>query len=661
MRNYFVKFKKTSLEPEEILLDPIAAKSKEPFSRLELAVPRLYSRIVFFVASLMLLTFLSLSFYYQFVRGSTYSRLSEDNRLRLLITQAPRGIIYDRYGKPLVTNEMIFDVVAVPLSLPKEDALLLQVARETAPLLDFKEEALLRQLQDIRNTEKAEPVLLAENISRQATLVFEAKSNSLPGIQVSGRFQRRYFFGAALSHVLGYTGRVSAQEMKDDPSISAKDVVGREGIEAYYDRLLRGKKGKEAYEINAALEVTEEKGRVVYEPGSNLRLSIDAEFQAFLYETLRPFTSGRPGGAAAVALDPRTGEVLSLLSLPSYDNNLFARGISQAEFQNLLTDPAKPLFNRAVAGEYSSGSTIKPFLAAAALEEKVIDPKTKIPVVEPRLVVANPYDPERPTIYRDWQTHGWVDMAQAIAVSSNVYFYILGGGYQGSIGEYPVNQKGLGVERIKKYLSRFGWGTSLGIDLPGEKSGLLPDPTWKEKARPKDPTWRVGDTYILSIGQGDLLTTPLQLTAATAIFANGGKLYAPQLVRQVLDPTAEPADGINDGEVAPRLIRSFDFSKEELRVIREGMRLTVAAGSARRLADLPFPVAGKTGTVQVSSSLERTNAIFVSFMPYDEPELILTILVEGGGEGGATAVPIAREALTWYWYNRILNRASSLN
>lgn len=653
MRKYFVKYFHNSIEPEEIFLEPGASGRKEALERLEFSVSPRATRFLVFLGFGMLLLSLSFSFYWQVVKGSTYARKAEENRLRLLFSEAPRGLIVDRYGKVLAENRMIFDMAAVPLELPKDEAGLGREAKVIGESLLLEPGPILARLEEIRKENLADPQLLFPDISRDSALSLKTRENELQGIKVNGRFQRFYPWGSAFSHLLGYTGKVSAKEVKEDPELTLKDVIGRAGLEAFYEKLLRGKKGELRYEINARLQVTEkEETQIAPIPGKALKLTIDAEFQKYLYDLMSAFIGTRLGGGVAIALDPQTGETLALVSVPGFDNNLFAKGISQADFDRLIRSSQKPLFNRAISGEYSSGSTIKPFLAAAALEEKIIDPRKKIPDVEGKLVVPNPYDPSKPTTFKDWKIHGFVDMTEAIAQSCNIYFYTIGGGFKGKIGDYSVDQKGLGIERIKRYLSEFGWGAPLGIDLPGESSGLLPDPDWKAKNRKKDPIWRIGDTYLTSIGQGDILATPLQLTASMAIFANDGKLLKPFLVKSVSDPEG---NGVIE-ERTPQLIRAFSFAPEELAVVREGLRRTVVAGSASwRLADLPFEAAGKTGTAQVTESLENTNAIFVSYMPYKDPKLILSILVEGGGGGAATAVPIAKEALLWYWQNRILS------
>jgi len=251
--------------------------------------------------------------------------------------------------------------------------------------------------------------------------------------------------------------------------------------------------------------------------------------------------------------------------------------------------------------------------------------------------VPNPYDPNRPTIFKDWKAHGIMTVKEALAESCNVYFYAAGGGYQ--------NVKGLGIERIKKYLSEFGFGATLGIDIPGERSGLIPDPAWKEKNRKQDSIWRIGDTYLTAIGQGDLLVTPLQLAAATAAIANGGKLYAPHLVKEIL------ADDKIEKKFSPSPIRQVPVNDQWLAVVRAGMRQAAISGTASALYGLPFEVAAKTGTAQILSNA-KTNAFLTSFAPYDNPQIVLVVTVEGGQGGMTNAVPVAKEVLNWWWLNR---------
>jgi len=369
-------------------------------------------------------------------------------------------------------------------------------------------------------------------------------------------------------------------------------------------------------------------------PGENLVTSIDIDLQQKIFEVLSgKLKALKLTKAVAVALDPNNGDVLALVSLPSFDNNLFEKNSRPEELEQTLNDPDQPLFNRAISGQYASGSVIKPMIGAAALQEGVVTPSTIINDSSGRITVVNQYNPGIVYDFLDWKTHGPVNIYSAIAQSCDVYFYTVGGGY-GKIG-------GLGVDRIKKYLELFGFNHPLGIDLPEEKSGLIPDAAWKEKA--KSEPWYIGDTYHISIGQGDLLVTPLQMASAIAYVANGGSLFVPRVVDKIVD-----SDKNNITVFNPQIIREKFIKAENLAAVKKGMREAVVSGSAGLLSDLPVKVAGKTGTAQVAGQ-NQPNAWFVSFAPYDDPKIVLVILIENGGEGSAVAVPLAKEIYNWYF------------
>ncbi len=311
------------------------------------------------------------------------------------------------------------------------------------------------------------------------------------------------------------------------------------------------------------------------------------------------------------------------MSFPNFDNNEFIKGLSPESFDKIIQDKNEPLLNRAIAGQYPSGSTIKPLIAAAALEEGIISPDKQLNCPG-QLTLKDKYNPNIFWTFPDWKAHGPVNMNKAIAESCNVYFYTIGGGY-GDI-------EGLGIEKIAKYLKLFGWGQALGIDLPGEMTGLVPSPLWKEET--KDEEWYIGDTYNVSIGQGDIGVTPLQLAIATAAIANNGKVFQPQLTENS----------------EPNIIRQGFIEEDFLEVVKRGMREAVISGSAKALYDLPVKAAGKTGTAQVSKT-KAPHSWFTVFAPYDNPEIVLTILIENGGEGSVTALPVAKEVLSW-WFSK---------
>ncbi|PJE59683.1 MAG: penicillin-binding protein 2, partial [Candidatus Portnoybacteria bacterium CG10_big_fil_rev_8_21_14_0_10_44_7] len=495
------------------------------------------------------------------------------------------------------------------------------------------------QLNNFIQDPPGESIILKENLTHTEMLAAQSRLPEFPGTIIQESTKRSYSQGAAFSAVLGYVGSLTSGDREKYPNYFLTEKVGQTGLEAVYESFLRGEPGYQKYLTNARLD---EKSRPVEKkgvPGENLVLNIDAGLQAKLFAALNEKynqlrkTNKNVDGAAAVALNPQNGAVLALVSLPGYDNNQVVAGLTAEEFTALFANPQKPLFNRAIAGQYPVGSTIKPVVAAAALAEKIIDPRKKIDDLGGALTIANPYAPGVVYRFGDWAVHGGVDMYSAIAVSCNIYFYTIGGGYQ--------DQEGLGIDRLAGYFRKFGFGQKTNIDLPGEKPGFVPTPAWKEETK-KEP-WYIGDTYHVAIGQGDFLATPLQLAMAASALVNGGTLYQPQIVDKIVD-SAENV--IND--VAPLVLSSGLVDEADLAEIKKGMRLAVTDGSARQLVGLPVPIGGKTGTAQTGKG-SQTHAWFAGFAPVDDPEIVLVVLVENGGQGHAAAVPVAKEVLFWYF------------
>ena len=337
----------------------------------------------------------------------------------------------------------------------------------------------------------------------------------------------------------------------------------------------------------------------------------------------------------AVAMDPKTGGILAMVSIPSFDNNSFSKGITQREWENLINNPNKPLLNRVIGGRYPTGSTIKPLIAAAALQEGLIT-ENKTINCEGKIVIDNPWFPDKPFIFRDWTIHGITNVRKAIAESCNVFFYIIGGGYK--------NFKGLGAEKIKHYLNLFGWGQILGIDIGGEIKGFIPDKEWKkERFNSPNNIWMPGDTYNLSIGQGYILIPPLEVVASFAAIANGGKLLKPMLVQKIIDENQNVIQ-----EFHPEVIREGFIDEKNLEIVREGMREAVIYGSATILNDLPVKAAAKTGTAQTSKEGYYHNWLTV-FAPYDDPQIVLTLMVEEVPGLHVVVAPVAKEVLNWYF------------
>lgn len=576
-------------------------------------------------------------FFLQVVHGYEYREIAEGNRIRVELTPAARGIIYDHTGKPLVKNIPNFTVIITPSDLPNDKSEYESVLAQTANTLEMSTSELVQTVEQHAETLYTQPLVLKEFVPYQQALTLSTKLNSLPGVSVDVRASREYVQPEAYSHMLGYLGRITADDLEDEATLNSyllTDSLGKSGLEWQYESSLRGYKGRRQVEVNAAgndIEVIAKEDAI---PGDNLVLSIDAELQEVLYKEFEAFAerNGVPGGAA-VAIDPRTGHIKALVSFPGYDTNIFTHGIDQETYQALINDERKPLFNKAVSGEYPSGSTFKIVVGAAALQENVITPETTMNSTGGIQINA--------WRFPDYKSsgHGLTDIRKALAESVNTFFYIAGGGtYNEDLLEI---EGGLGIDRINKYAALFGLGSKTGIDLPGESEGFLPTPEWKESA--KLEPWYIGDTYHVSIGQGDLLVTPLQVALYTSAIANGGTVYSPKLVDKVTDQT-----GGEQYTVEPSILNESFINSYYIQVIQEGMRQAVTDGSARRLQSLPVSAAGKTGTAQIGGT-EKTHSWFTSFAPYENPELVLTVLVEEGGEGTEAALPIAEKALQAYF------------
>ena len=407
------------------------------------------------------------------------------------------------------------------------------------------------------------------------------------------------------------------------------DYIGKTGVEYGYEKNLRGVNGKQEVEVDSAGNIQKDFGITEPVPGSDLVLGIDADLQKKLQDSLQAkLDETGTKTAAAVAIDPRNGEILAMVNLPSYDNNLFAKGISADDYQKLMSDPDKPMFNRSISGEYPPGSTFKPLVAAAALQEGTITPSTTLDC--PAAINIGSYS------FPDWKTHGLTDVRKAIAESVDIFFYAVGGGWN--------NITALGIDKIHEYADKFGLGRKLGIDIPGEASGLIPTQQWKQDKIGE--RWYLGDDYHCAIGQGFVTATPLQLANYIAAIANGGTVFQPHFVDLI-----KKVDGSVE-KVNPVVLNKNFISSANLQVVREGMRQTVLSGTAQPLKDLPVEVAGKTGTAQFGSGNEREHGWFVSFAPYNNPTIAMAVLVEGGGEGFSTAEPVTHDVYQWYFGGR---------
>ncbi len=569
----------------------------------------------------------------QIYKGEYYYDLAEGNRIRIDRIESKRGIVYDQEFRPLVRNVANFMLYFIPADLSEDDVQRNSVISRISEILeDITTEDIILSLSKIEadSFENFQPFFVADNIPYEKAILLKIESENMSGVILSNRTRREYnLYCLSLSHILGYTGKINKDELEEYGSEYLPiDYIGKTGIEKFWENELRGIDGKKQIEVDAKGKEKKILNQESGKDGHNLVLSLNIEAQRKLEEIIiENLQKINKSQAVAIVMDPNNGEIISLVNFPSYNNNAFARGITQDEYAELINHPDKPLYNRSISGEYPSGSTIKPIIAVAALEEGVISEYTSFNSVG-GIEIGQWFFP-------DWKAggHGTTDVRKAIAESVNTFFYYIGGGYN--------DFNGLGVDRIVNYGKLFGLGKQTGIDLIGESDGFLPTKEWKEST--KGEQWYIGDTYHMAIGQGDLLVTPLQVANFTSVFANGGKLYRPHFVRQVL--TSEDRL-IGQSDNTP--IREDFISDKNINIVREGMRRTVVSGSAQSLQSVPVAVAGKTGTAQWSSK-EDPHAWFTGFAPYDEPKIVITILIEKGGEGSYVAVPIAQEFLTWYF------------
>ena len=635
MKNrYFVKNKnKNSLELEELFLD---STNKEN-SNLEIPLAERNIKIVKKIFFTILLLLLVQAGYLQIIKGEYYSKVSEKNYKRIVPIKAPRGIIYDRNNNQIVYNVPIFDLVIIPYDFFKNKNSLDHRINELSKITQIKEEELRNNLIDVdRYSYQAH--LILDDIGKEKALMIGEKIKKIEGLQLEENAIRNYVDSHYMSNIIGYSGRINKREFEENSEYYLTDVIGKNGLELSFEKQLRGIYGKQEIRVDSygkRVKILSKEDPIF---GNNLILNIDSDLQKKIYNELSIIIEKleTENGASVVAINPQNGAVLALVNYPSYDNNLFANRISNSDYNKLLNDDLKPLFNRSIAGEYPPGSTFKMAIGAAALQENIISPKRVI--IDTGIIYVGSYS------FLGWKPLGRVDLIEAISQSSNIYFYTVGGGY-GDI-------EGLGVEKIKEYANYFGFGGLSGIDLPGEKNGLIPDKKWKRDI--KDERWYIGDTYHISIGQGDVLTTPLQVANYIATIANGGKLFQPQVVDKIID-----SEGNIIQNIEPKIIRENFIDEENMKWIQQGMRENVISGSGISLADLPVQAAGKTGTAQYYGN-QKTHAWYTVYAPYDDPEIAMAIIVEGGGEGHTAAVPVAKEVLRWYFEDRKMNHESRI-
>ena len=613
-RKFKVNRGSSDIETDDIFLDALAHKKDRGDYTMETALSQRIFHLVmaFFFIFIGLLLFRCFSF--QIIDYKVYAEKAEKNKFLSSEVEAQRGIIYDRNFKQLVSNTQTFDLVCNIYNLPKDEFEQEKQLREVSRVMDIPYDDLKNNIAEMKKAGEIK-FDVARDLEKEKVIVLKTKEEELTGFSIVKKKKREYLNGYDFAHVLGY--------------VSGDASVGEAGVENQYNDVLKEIPGEINREKDVYGNLVKEEIIKPSESGNNLVLNIDYELQEKAAYFLSAAVTGYSAkGGSVIAVNPKTGEVLALVSYPSYDNNMFSRDLTNKEFNDLLKSPQTSFFNRSISGEYPIGSTIKPFIGVAALEQSIV-------TVDKEIYCEGGIELNDGTIKKDWITHGWTSLKKAIAESCDVFFYMVGGGYKGF--------NGLGIAKIEKYLEKFGFGAGTNIDLPGEKTGLIPDPEWKEKQNGLN--WYPGDTYNVSIGQGYFKATPLQLAMATASIANNGKLMEPQIVKSVLDNNNQTIESFE-----PKVASENFVSSSAVASVREGMRETVlsSAGTARSLQYLPVTSAAKTGTAQTGKNEIYHNWISV-FAPYEEPEIVLTVLVESVPQNTGLANLVSREILGYYF------------
>lgn len=563
---------------------------------------------------LVILILIGRMFYLQIIKGSTYRRQAEGNRTRYTRILAPRGIIYDCNGEELANNK---------------PGVMVSLVRQTGA---YKEETLERLSQllnipvaEIKETIRlsggsSEPIRLVRNASPEVVDKVVENLRYLPGVMLEVQPVRNYPNKQLAVHALGYVGEISDYEIEQGAysDLKAGDIIGKFGLENYYDSYLRGEDGSYREEVDVAGRVVQIMDKVEPKPGQGLVLTIDAKLQRVAEEAVdRQLRAIGARGAAVVAIDPNNGEVKALVSRPGFDPNWFVNGISEKNWKYLNTDPFHPMTDKVIAGEYPPGSTFKIVTGSAALEEKKVTPDELI------------YDSGRHWLIdmrnAGGEALGYINFKRALAASDNVYFYEMG--------------NRVGIEALDKYAREFGFGQTTGIDLHGEAQGLIATPEYKKKVF--DDEWYLGDTFNTAIGQGFTLATPIQVAEMLSAVATDGKRYKPHLVSKILN---------DDGSVAktfePEEEGRLPISESTLKLIQEGLEaVTESGGTASFLKSLPVPVAGKTGTAENPHGLEH--GWFIAYAPTTKPQLVVVCIVEQGSFGTISAAPIVKSILEY--------------
>jgi len=567
-------------------------------------------------------------YHLQILSYTDYETRSNDNRIRVVPVAPSRGLIFDRHGKLLAENQPFFSLELIPEKVKDIPAALSELST-LIPLSADEQEDFQKSLKYHR---RFKPLTLKNRLSESEVALFSVNRHRFPGISVVAGLKRHYPYNGIMTHALGYVGRINDRDraalQRNDlwKNYAATKDIGKQGIEKFYENLLHGQPGHLEEEVNNRGRTIRTLKSVPPVPGQDIYLTLDLKLQEKAVELL----NGRRG--SVVAIDPRDGGILATVSSPTYDPNLFVHGISSKAYNELLNSRSRPLINRATQGQYAPASTVKPHIALLGLEEKTITAKTRV------------WDPgfwQIPGVerkYRDWKRwgHGWVDVNSALVGSCDTYFYELA---------YKT-----GVDKIANFMQPFGFGERTGVDIFEESAGIMPSKDWK-RMRYNQP-WYIGDTISVGIGQGYWTTTPLQLANATAIMANKGKRFVPHLLKSIKDSTAKINSPVD--EMAPIELKN----PKNWDIINDAMRDTA---HKKRFKDATYTAAMKTGTAQVinvaadekydADNIDehlRDNALVIAYAPFKNPKIVLAVVLENAGWGGANAGPVARALLDEY-------------
>ena len=600
---------------------------KDPLAENRIFLSRVVVVFVFII--LLMISLVARLVYLQVTGHEHYSTMAKSNRIKSVPLAPTRGIIYDRQGRVLAENTPSYSLELIPEQIKDMDETLSRLQK----LLDIPEEKIDRFLKQKKREKHFSSIPLLLRLTDEDVAKFSVVRPYFPGVDVHARLVRHYPYGFLTSHVVGYVGRINEKELKVLPVSQYRGThhVGKIGIEKTYESQLHGQTGYAEIETNAQGRAVKTVSSVDPVPGASIYLTLDIDLQKTAYEAL-----GEKNGAV-VAIEIKTGEVLVFISRPGFDPNPFVYGISNKAYHALQGSTDQPLFNRALRGQYPPGSTVKPFIGLAGLEYNVTSFRHK-------LFCPGFYQlPKLKHKYRDWKKwgHGLVDLNDAITQSCDVYFYDLA--------------RTLGINRIHAFMQQFGFGEKSGIDLVGEKAGLLPSRKWKRKNR--NQPWYPGETLITGIGQGFTQVTPLQLARATATLANKGEVVMPHLAARIIN-------GNQTTSKQAAVVQNINLNEQNLQNVISAMVNVIHGerGTARRLREgINYQIAGKTGTAQVFTVKQeekyneheldeklKDHALFMSFAPADDPQIAVAVIVENGGHGGSVAAPIAGKIIKQY-------------